>query len=625
MLYFKHDSWDPFYKSPFGAAPAGTEVTFRVRSVDTMNIQLHTYFRGVDHYYPMVQSPDDTQVYEYTLKLPGATGLMWYDFHFDAFNAHYVYGTQPDGIGGEGQVNLFSSNSYQLTIYDPKRKVPDWYKEGLMYQIFPDRFAHGTREGFSPHYPPHTLLHTNWTDSPHYFRNRADGSIDYWDFFGGNLPGIVDKLDYLKDMGVSILYLNPIFEAMSNHKYDTADYMKIAGEFGTTEIFQTLCREAGKRGIRVILDGVFNHTGDDSRYFNRYGHFDDVGAYQSTESPYYHWYNFRHYPDDYDSWWGVRSMPSMNKDDHDYQHFIYAGDDSVVRTWLRRGASGWRLDVADELTDDFIVGIKDAMMTENPDTVLIGEVWEDASNKVAYGKYRDYFMGRELDSVMNYPFRTAMLDFFNENISSAQAAREMMSLYEHYPRENFMSNMNLIGSHDRMRALTALSDVPENLSELERERYRLDPHKRALAIRKLSLLALVQMTFPGVPCVYYGDEAGMEGFEDPYNRAAYPWGQEDEDLQRWYKKIMRLRANNPVLKKGDWHPVAAPEDVFAFTRTHGGAGLFVAVNRSPYKSYTLSFPEALGGRDALTREFVRTPDIFLAPLGCSVIEYRLKS
>lgn len=621
-MYFKHDSWDKFYKNPFGAAEIGQEVTFRVRSNETVNIKLHTKYRDKDTYYDMIQSSEDPEVYEVTIKMPTNPGLLWYDFHFDAFNSHYVYGAPPDNMGGEGQVNLFSNNSYQITVYNPQRKIPDWYKEGVMYQIFPDRFYHGEREDFTPVYPKNTVLHTSWTDSPHYFR-RPDGSIEYWDFFGGNLLGIIEKLDYLKDLGISIIYLNPIFEASSNHKYDTADYLKISPEFGNDEIFEELCREAEKRGIKIILDGVFNHTGDDSKYFNRYGTYDELGAFQSKNSPYYNWYNFVDYPYSYDSWWGILSMPSLDKNNFNYQHFVFAGDDSVIRHWIKKGASGWRLDVADELTDDFIVGIKDALLTENPDAVLIGEVWEDASNKVSYGKLRDYFLGKELDSVMNYPFRNAMINYFNENQSSGQSMRELVSLYEHYPRENFMSNMNLIGSHDRRRILTALAN-PENtdyLSEKQKEEFTLSEEDLFKAKEKLKQLVLVQMTFPGVPVVYYGDETGTVGLEDPFNRSTLDWDNIDEELHSWYKDMIKLRNESDVLKRGNFLPIITNDDVFAFTRSLDNKTILTAVNRNPYKAHSFSYLDNtdLTGYDLLNEKEVELNNIELEPFGKSLV------
>lgn len=627
-MYFEHNSWDKLYKDPFGAAPVGSEVTFRVKSHDTVNIQLHARFRDNEQYFDMYPSEKYPGYYEVTFTMPNSPGLMWYDFHFDAFNSHYVYGAPPDGMGGPGQVNLFSSNSYQLTVYDPERQVPDWYKDGIMYQIFPDRFYHGEREDFRPVYPPHTILHTNWDDTPHYFR-KGDGSIDYWDFFGGNLLGIIDKLDYLKDLGVTIIYLNPIFESSSNHKYDTANYLKIAPEFGNQEIFEELCREAEKRGIKIILDGVFNHTGDDSIYFNRYGNYGDGGAYQDKNSPYTDWYNFVEYPDSYESWWGIESMPSLDKTNLNYQHFVYAGDDSVIRRWLKSGASGWRLDVADELTDDFIVGIKEAMLAEKPDSVLIGEVWEDASNKVSYGKLRNYFSGKELDSVMNYPFRTALLNYFQGYTSAQESLRQLMSLYEHYPRENFMSNMNLIGSHDRRRVLTALGDIPrtENLSEIEKEHFRLDETQLKLAKERLKLLVLIQMAFPGVPVIYYGDEIGTEGQEDPFNRAPMNWEKIDKEILNWYKDLIQIRKNNPALIHGEFRPLDLPyEDVFSFIRSENDEDQFlIAVNRNPYKDYFIEYSnDNKEGIDLISGNEVNLKEIKIMPLGAVFIQLKDK-
>lgn len=618
-MYFIHDSWNQFYKEPFGAAPAGSSVFIRVRAGDVLNVRLHLNFRSNEQVLDMVRSEKDPEVWECELKMPCQTGLIWYHFSFDAFNNHYVYGTRPDGFGGEGQISQDAPQPYQITCYDANRKVPEWYSEGLMYQIFPDRFFKADTPGFTPEYPRRSMIHGRWDDTPHYFR-KPDGSIEYWDFFGGNLAGITAKLDYLKSFGVTILYLNPIFEAGSNHKYDTADYRHISPDFGNEQIFKTLCREAKKRGIHVILDGVFNHTGDDSRYFNTYDHYDDLGAAQSKDSPYHSWYNFTHWPVSYESWWGVRSMPSMNKSDAGYQNFIFGADDSVVRSWLRAGASGWRLDVADELPDDFIVGIKAAMMAENPDSVLLGEVWEDASNKVAYGVPRNYFMGRELDSVMNYPFRECLLAFMTGAEDSAVINRRLTSLYDHYPRENFMANMNLIGSHDRARALTVLGSPPGNLTEEQKADYHLDESALRLARARLRLLVLVQMTYPGVPVIYYGDEAGMEGFEDPYNRAAFPWGQEDRELKDWFRKTAALRTEFDSLKKGTWEPLASPGDLLVYKRVWRDETIVVIINRNAYKSYEYSLKESVSaGRDLLTRRRLDPKNLILNPLEAKVI------
>ena len=567
-----------------------------------------------------MQPSDDPNTFEVTVNLPGKPGILGYDFHFDAEGRSWCYGTQSDTLGGEGQIYEAYPPSYQITLFDMPRALPDWYTDGIMYQIFPDRFCRGSHEHYTPAYFEKSMLHGCWDDTPHYFRN-ADGSIDYWDFFGGNLQGIIDKLDYLQSLHVSVLYLNPIFESRSNHKYDTGDYMKISPEFGDEALFKKLCVEAKKRGIHIILDGVFSHTGDDSRYFNKYGHYDTLGAAHSPDSPWYEWYRFTNWPEVYESWWGVRSMPNVEEMTPSYQDFIYRDKDSVVRHWLKAGASGFRLDVADELPDAFIEGLKSALTDTKEDAVLIGEVWEDASRKVAYGKLRRYFWGHELDAVMNYPFRDAMTRFMTGGASSREISRLMMSLYENYPRFAFKGNMNLIGSHDRTRILTLLGDAPTLSKESEKENYHLSASQYDLAIKRLKVLSLIQMTFPGVPCIYYGDEAGCQGYEDPFNRGTYPWGHEDKTLLDWYKQITQLRAENLVFAKGSWYPLPSEDDLFVYVRVFRDETVLCLFNRSPEKGY--AYRNALladrTGTDLLTGKKCFLINIELAPLSGKII------
>ncbi|MDO4288402.1 MAG: glycoside hydrolase family 13 protein [Eubacterium sp.] len=618
-MNFRYNSWDLRFKEPFGAIPAGSAVTIRVHSTNTENIRLRTFFDGQEQFYPMLPA-GDPGMHTCTLTLPETPGILWYDFSFDYQGRTYRYGTHSDGFGGDGQIYEAYPPSYQITLYKETRKLPRWYTDGIMYQIFPDRFFRGSHPNFSPSYPKNSLMHGNWSDSPHYFRNDK-GEIQYWDFFGGNLAGIIEKLDYLKSLRISILYLNPIFLSGSNHKYDTADYRRISPEFGDEALFKELCQEAKKRGISVILDGVFSHTGDDSVYFNKYGTFDSLGAAQSPESPYYPWYRFEHYPDDYECWWGVKSMPNVEEMNPDYQNFIYGDADSVIRHWIAAGASGWRLDVADELPDPFIAGIKAALLKEREDTVLIGEVWEDASRKIAYDKLREYFWGDELDAVMNYPFRQAFIDYFLGNKNSQETAQMMMSLYENYPRDAFRGSMNLIGSHDRRRILTVLGEAPELHTEAEKENFRLTEDKRSLAVKRLKLLSLIQMTFPGVPCIYYGDEAGLEGYEDPYNRGAYPWGNEDHELLAWYKKITALRADHLAFARGLWYPLKSQDDVFAYIREYKKISCLCLFNRHSQKTYTFEHPSLAGktATDLLKNESFTIGSIDIAPLSAMIL------
>jgi 4-alpha-glucanotransferase len=317
-----------------------------------------------------------------------------------------------------------------------------------------------------------------------------------------------------------------------------------------------------------MLDGVFSHTGSDSVYFNKYGNYPGIGAYQSPESPYYSWYRFKCAKDDYECWWGVDSLPNVNEMNPGYVDFIITGQDSVIKHWMELGTKGWRLDVADELPDEFIHLLRDAMKEKDADSVLMGEVWEDASNKESYGRRRAYLLGAEFDSIMNYPFRVIMTDFFLGKRNAAQVNEALMSIYENYPLHNFYSNMNLIGSHDVPRILTILGEAPEDqqLSQLQKEAYLLPEAQKALAVARLKLLSLVQMTFPGVPSIYYGDEAGLEGYRDPLNRGTYPWGRENHTLLDWYKTITSIRKRYDVFSTGKWIPVYFEGDAFGYIR-----------------------------------------------------------
>ena len=320
--------------------------------------------------------------------------MVWYSFDIEAKDGSvWRYGAKPGWTTGEGAFAYGDPPSFQITVFVPRKEQPSWYRNAVVYQIFPDRFARGEdwqeraktlerpRKG-----PGHRLV--DW-DTPVDYERTPEGGIAVWDFYGGTLEGIREKLEYLEDLGVTAIYLNPIFEASSNHRYDTADYLAIDPLLGTEQDFSALCVDAEDRGISIILDGVFNHSGQDSRYFNSYGNYPELGAYQSPDSPYRGWYFFNE-DGTYAGWWGNGDLPALNEDNPDY-HELICGRRGVVRKWLRAGARGWRLDVADELSDEFIEDIKRALVTERPDGVLIGEVWEDASNKLAYGRLRQYF------------------------------------------------------------------------------------------------------------------------------------------------------------------------------------------------------------------------------------------
>jgi len=574
-IYIFHNSREGKYRTPFGAVPCGSTVALGLTvqasgQVNSAEVIIRTE-DGIEQRAALNATEGHGEGLDYSvnIKVPEEPGLLWYYFELVIDEEKYYYGNNEKYLGGAGNVYGTIPPRYQITVYKGESSTPRWYKKAVMYQIFVDRFRNGSKDDKVLDPKKNSFIYANWGDTPFYIKDCGKGEIVRWDFFGGNLQGVIDKLDYLKGLGVSVIYLNPIFEAPSNHKYDTADYKNIDPMFGSSETFKELCKKAGRMGISVILDGVFSHTGSDSIYFNRYGNYPGTGAYQSAGSQYYSWYRFKGSRDDYECWWGVKSLPNVNEMDPGYIDFIITGKDSVIKHWMDMGAKGWRLDVADELPDEFIKLIRRRMKEKDADSVLLGEVWEDASTKVSYGKRRAYLMGEELDSVMNYPFRGIMIDFFTGKQDAEYVNEVLMSIYENYPLHNFYCNMNLIGSHDVPRILTILGEAPpeQQLTQPEKERYKLPENQRALGIARLKLLSLIQMTFPGVPSIYYGDEAGLEGYSDPLNRGTYPWGRENRELLEWYKTVTAIRNRYDIFSTGKWIPIYAEGDVYGYVRS----------------------------------------------------------
>lgn len=580
-----HNSHDTAYRVPFGAAPTDSFIRLSLKIIsdtapDRVRVRLwindgEIFYdmkpvsrqpKATPHFPALINPSDSEGGVMYTVKIPAPeTGqLIWYYFVAESGGDTLYYINNSERLGGIGQTAAEPrDNSYQITIYDKNYKTPDWFKGRIMYQIFTDRFFgdHSDTNGEIPKKRDEYVIHHDWHEqisfNPHPYENGPACN----DFYGGNLKGIIKKLDYLKSLGVGVIYLNPIFDAYSNHKYDTADYMNVDPMFGTNEIFTQLCEEAEKRDIRIILDGVFSHTGSDSVYFNKYGSYgDDVGAYKNPNSPYREWYQFSNYPN-YESWWGCSNLPNVNEMTPSYLDYILRNDDSVVKTWLRRGASGWRLDVADELPDEFIKILRREVKKQDKDAVIIGEVWEDASNKVSYSIPREYLFGDELDSVMNYPFKDNMLAFLLNGIDAGVLNARMMSIFENYPKETVHALMNIIGTHDTMRIKTLLGGMSNECGT-----QKLASGDEELATRRLKLLSFMQMTYVGVPCIYYGDEVGMQGGGDPFNRGTYPWRAVDPDLRQWYTDLGALRRGNTCLTTGRYKAVYAEGDVYVYAR-----------------------------------------------------------
>ena len=462
-------------------------------------------------------------------------------------------------------------NEFQFTLYDEKYPTPDWLTGGVFYHIFVDRFCKSGRsmrrtdalynedwENGSPEYPP--IQGQSFPNNTH---------------FGGDLYGVASKLDYLRDLGVTVLYLSPVADAYSNHKYDTGDYLTVDPTFGGDEALQELVDKAHAMGIRVILDGVFNHVGDDSIYFNRYGKYPTLGAYQSTESPYYSWFSFGANRDEYESWWGIRNLPRPRKC-KEFRDFICK---QVIPKYMAMGIDGYRLDVVDELESDFLDEIVSAVKSVKPDAAIIGEVWEDASNKIAYDTRKRYLQGEQLSGVMNYPFRNGLIAFLTEEDSSL--LREVTeTLYQHYPIASLAHTMNSIGTHDTERILTVLGgDVDFGEPNEVLANRRMTPEQRELAIQKLVCGYTLLACLPGVPCIYYGDEVGMEGYHDPFNRRPFPWHSMDTRLHHSFRSVNRLRGREELFRAEGFRVLNAPASMFVCQR-FSSAGTMTAVSNA---------------------------------------------
>lgn len=569
-MFLEHNSHDSLYRSPHGAVKTDTKITLRL-SIESASIpeKVECILNNTSismHYAFHINS---TRVYECEFVTPDKEGLIFYYFYCECDGNKAYYGNNSLALGGVGEEkDSIPDSLYQITVYDKSFKTPDWAKRAVFYQIFPDRFC---RDGDTPFHG----IKRKWTDEPFYKAEQFGGKYLSNDFFGGNFKGIIKKLSYLKDLGISAIYLNPIFKSASNHRYDTSDYEFPDETLGTIDDFKELTKKASSLGIKIILDGVFSHTGADSVYFNKFATFDSLGAYQSKESPYYSWYNFYEFPEKYESWWGFDTLPNVNELSESYLSFIL-GENGISQKWLRLGASGWRLDVADELPDEFIEKLRGAIKKENKDSFLIGEVWEDASKKESYGKRRRFLWGKSLDSVMNYVFRNAVLDYLTSE-NAALFIKRISSLYENYPKEALYCALNLISSHDVPRALTHLSGAPDfrTMDRNAQHDYVIDENSLSLARKRMRLAFTLQMTLPGAPSVYYGDEVGLTGYADPFNRAPFPENKKDDYLFSHLKKLIALRNNNACLQTGDFTPLFYKNGIVCFIRSISeGADIF---------------------------------------------------
>jgi len=614
-----HFSRSPEYRSPFGAVSTGTyvdlslDVFFPCEEVKLCySYGLYSFSYSELLMYPLAEHPDR---YHTNIRMPGEPSLFFYWFrvkraaplqdnttghrfsdHFGAVApaakttaAVLFYVLSRHKADGTGRVSEVPSRigahedrypaAFQITVFHKDFQTPDWFKGTLLYQIFPDRFSRG--EAYVPNQmqaaklADERIYHDDWYEDVDIHGKPQTGYLAC-DFFGGTLEGIAEKIPYLKSLHIDCLYLNPIFEARSNHRYDTADYMSADPMLGGNASFSRFSEQMQKNDIPFLLDGVFSHTGADSRYFNKLARYEERGAYQTAEgkgsSEFSSWYSFSR--DDtghlsYDSWWGFADLPNVNENDLSYREYIL-GKQGVIESWLTRGTGGFRLDVSDELPDSFLRELR-SVVKEHTDNkgIILGEVWEDASNKISYGSYRDFLLGNTHDSVMGYTFRDVLLGFLMGAFPAQYFNGRLESYRENYPPQAYYCIMNLISSHDVPRAITVFSGAPDPGDREKQLALFLNESQMIKGLALMRLALVIQMGYVGSPCIYYGDEIGIQGYRDPFNRRTYPWDrltQMQKEQLAFYQDITGLRRKYPVLRTGAYKTLWAQEDVYIFER-----------------------------------------------------------
>lgn len=612
---FVFDSFSKMNKKPFGAIKCGEKVFLSASALCTevfsVSVLVYSEYEGTEREIEMFWSKrnGDCDIYCIETDVYDKCGIFWYCFKIRKTDGQCVY------YGKNGfDSNVESVARFQQTVFCCEYETPEWFSEGVTYHIFVDRFNRGEA---SPEImdDPYFYVHDDKKETP-VFKPNEKGVVENRDIYGGNLEGVIDKLPYLKSLGVRTIYLSPVFEAWSNHKYNTADYNKIDSHFGNDKILKKLCSEAEKSGMKVILDGVFSHTGSDSIYFNREGRYGlNIGAWNDKNSEFSPWFNIS--PDGkYSSWWGIDTLPQVDEMNREYRDFIINSENSVISKWMKCGVAGWRLDVADELPDEFIDELKKRAIQENKEALVIGEVWEDASTKKAYGVSKKYFTCGVLDGVMNYPLKNAILDFLCGRISAQNAATAMLAIIENYPDVSQRCLMNIIGTHDTVRAINELSvgSMHYETKEFRAER-KLCSEEYKLGKKRLLMAATIQYMFPGSPCIYYGDEIGMQGFEDPFNRRYFEWDNIDNDILSFYQKLGDIKTQCISEDSECFKVLYAKDDILVVAR----GGILAYINRGSGKSLLKVMPNS---RVLLCSGIceVKAGKILLSPQSCCIIE-----
>ena len=555
-------------KIPSGANKKGEKITY--------NLKVSKFLGFEKAYFVVHKDGEEDKFFEMQTELVdekyvnlkyshsfSSIGHFWYHFEVQTEAGYFKLGKSKTF-----DCEISDSNYLQL-IFSKDSEAYKTLGQGIIYHIFVDRFnkkgSVKEREG----------LHlVDWSKEveKEYDENGERCNLNC---YGGNFSGIIDKLDYLSSLNVSTIYLSPIFEANSSHKYDVANYLKVESMFGGEKKFRELIDKAKERNIKIIIDGVFNHTGSDSVYFNKKGRYSNLGAYQSKKSPYFSWYDFYNYPEEYSCWWGIKTLP-QTREESSFFDFI-AGEKGVIEKYMAMGIAGFRLDVVDELSNKFLNAICQRAKKINPKAFMVGEVWEDASLKISYNERKNYFLGGNLDSVTNYPMKKAILNFVKYgNVETFVEVASM--ILEQYPKQVQNNLMTILDTHDTMRALTYLG-IKELKNVNTNEKYQLSDNELKAGVELLKIASLIQYTVMGIPTVFYGDEVGIEGTKDPYCRKPYLWGKENKELLEWYRNLGKLRKNE-VFNGGSFEILYAKDGVLAYKRERKGKEVIVVVNRS---------------------------------------------
>ena len=618
MKFYPFDSRNQIHKSKLGALAEGE--TLRLSLLLPENLKVSRAYLMVRNdqtgnldKIPMKRADQKGDCFYWECSISLNEGIYWYAFKFNSVETEY-WVTKFDHSLGE-----ISNNGawWQLTVYNKSYSTPSWLDGGIIYQIFPDRFYNSGKA--KKNVPNDRYIVKDWEQTPDFTPQKESDGVKFLgnDYYGGDLAGIQKKLPYLKKLGVNCIYLNPIFEAHSNHRYNTANYMKIDPLLGTDKDLKNLVEAAKKLDIHIILDGVFSHTGDDSIYFNKYNRYDDLGAYQSDESPYRSWYDFGETKDDYESWWGISTLPETQENDPHFTEYI-TGEKGVIRHWLGLGVKGFRLDVADELPDQFLDRIRVAVKADSSENFLLGEVWEDATNKISYNARRRFLRGKQLDSVMNYPFADAIISYLKGG-NSRDLIDAVLEILENYPPQAVKLLMNHIGTHDTQRILTVLGSNGEFVNDRKwQSEQHLTPEQYEKGIKLLKVAAVLQYTLPGVPSLYYGDEAGMEGYGDPFCRAAYPWGNENKDLLAFYQKLGQFRRSYNAFKSCEFIPFYANFGEIAYMRKSKNHTVLIAATRWHEKT-TINVPKEFDNAKVIFGNRSKDGVLTLEPFGFTIL------